>query len=208
MHLPILAAAVFSIFFAQSDESLRIDSPVSGAEVSGNVDITGTAAAPGMMRYRVEFAYDPDPTGTWFLIAEGVDPVENGTLAEWDTSTIREGEYALRVAAYFADGSMRETINRGIRVRRSLPPTPVPTQEAVTPVHVDTESLPRAAAAFPAPTAAVSESPAASRPPAPMGVEFLAGVILAFLGFGIAELRRRWRRWQHRRFVRNLRKSG
>jgi hypothetical protein len=192
----------------QADGTLRIDSPAAGETISGTVEITGTAAAPGMMRWRAEFAYDPDPTGTWFLISEGVDPVENGLLAEWDTSRIREGDYALRIAAYFADGSMRQTVLRGIRVRPGLTPTAVPTEEAVTPVGVDPEVHPPAAAAFPAHTAAASESRAASRPNSSPAAPFLAGVILAFLGYGLAALRRQWRWWKHSRFVRNLRKNG
>ena len=33
---------------------------------------------------------------TWFLIAQGSQPVENGLLASWDTSLITDGDYRLR----------------------------------------------------------------------------------------------------------------
>ncbi len=212
MRFPALVLVFFSIsvsaFSMQADEFLRIDSPRANETVSGSVEIRGAAAAPGMMRYRVEFAYDPNPTGTWFLIAEGVEPVKDGLLAEWDTSRISEGDYALRIAAYFADGSVRETVTRGIRVRHSTSPALVPSIEAVTPAEVSSQINPRGRAAFPAPTAmAESESPAVSSSSSSLGTAFLAGTILAVLGFGLFGLRSRWLWWKHRRFVRQIRKS-
>jgi hypothetical protein len=212
MRFPVLALAVFSIsasaFCIQADEFLRIDSPVSNETVYGNVEITGTAAVPGMMRYRVEFAYDPDPTGTWFLIAEGIQPVKDGLLAEWDTTLVSEGDYALRIAAYFADGSIRETVTRGIRVRHNTSPALVPSIEAVTPAEVASQINRRGRTAFPAPTAmAESGSPAVSSSSSSLGIAFLAGAILTVLGFGLIGLRSRWLWWKHRRFVRQIRKS-
>src|SRR4030042_1455906 len=99
MRFPILAVSVLSIFVSaaslQADQVLRIDSPAADETVSGMVEIRGSAAAPGMLRFRVEFGYDPDPTGTWFLISEGTEAVPDGRLAVWDTTSIREGDYAL-----------------------------------------------------------------------------------------------------------------
>ena len=213
MRFPILVLAVFAVSASavsfQADENLRIESPAADETVSGSVEIIGAAAAPGMVRYRVEFAYDPDPAGTWFLIAEGTEPVQDALLAVWDTSHISEGIYALRVAAYFQDGSIRDAVTHGIRVQRSLSATPVPSEAAGIPAGPDSLAYGRAAAAFPAPTAAVaSELPSTSPPASSQGIAFWIGAGLAFLGFGLVWIRCRWLWWKHRQFIRIVRKSG
>ncbi|MBN2086572.1 MAG: hypothetical protein JW748_15250 [Anaerolineales bacterium] len=213
MRFPALALAVFSIFASaassQADEVLRIDLPAANTTVSGIVEIRGAAAAPGMMRFRVEFGYDPDPTKTWFLIFEGTEPVPDGQLALWDTTSIREGEYALRLAAFFADGSMQEMITRGVRVRRDDPPAATSSPEAVTAIASEPGAYARAAAGFPAPTAVFDAKPALSMGTAPLQkIAFLGGAALTVAGFGLFWVRTRWLWWKRRLFIRKVRKRG
>jgi hypothetical protein len=213
MRFPIRVMAFLSIStcaaFLQADDTLRIDSPSSDETVSGIVEIRGAAAAPGMMRFRVEFGYDPDPTGTWFLILEGTEPVQNGALAVWDTTSVSEGEYALRLAAYFADGSIREVITRGLHLRRENPPAAISAVEAVTPIAPDTGSYAKPAAAFPAPTAVFIAEPSAMGGAAfTQMVPPVIGAGLAVLGFGLYWIRSRWLWWSRRFFIRKIRKSG
>jgi hypothetical protein len=213
MRFPILAVAVLSIFASaasfQTETVLRLDTPAANETVSGIVEIRGSAASPGMMRFRIEFGYDPDPTGTWFLIFEGTEPVPDGQLALWDTTSIREGDYALRLAAYFADGSMQEVTTRGVRVRREVAPAAESPSFAATPVGPDPGAYVRAAAAFPGPTAELSAVPAASAGAAsPHQIGFLAGTALTVAGFGLFWVRTRWLWWTRRRFIRKIRKSG
>jgi hypothetical protein len=209
MRFPILAAAVFSIFLAQSDASLRIDSPSENESISGTVEIRGTAAAPGMTRYRVDFAYQQNPTSTWFPIAEGTEPVQSGVLGEWDTMPVSEGMYSLRLRAYLQDGSVRDAIVNGIRVRRSAAPAPPPSGEVVIPFQPDAQTSGWVAAAFPAPTAVFAPGPFQTTRTAPYRVGvFLTGAGLALLAFGLAGLRSRWKVWRHRRFVLRTRENG
>jgi hypothetical protein len=213
MRFPTLAVAVFTIsaFSAirQAEGTLLIASPAAEETVSGSVPVTGTAAAPGMLRFRVEFAYDPDPTGTWFLIAEGTGPVEDGLLAVWDTDRVSEGDYALRVAAFFPDGSLLEAVTRGIRVRRRDSTASPPPEETVVPFAPDAQPYGPVAAAFPAPTAAV-ESDLSQAPPSasPLGIAFLSGMVPGILGFVLFWIRSRWLWWKRQRFLRDIRKSG
>jgi hypothetical protein len=213
MRFPIRIMAVLSISvcaaFRQAVETLRIDSPSSGETVSGVAEIRGTAAEPGMMRFRVEFGYDPDPTGTWFLVFEGTEPVRNGLLGEWDTSSIREGNYALRLTAYFADGSMRETITRGLHVIRGAPPATASVVEGVTSIAPDPGAYARAAAGFPAPTAVFAAEPSgAGGAASAQSVPLIIGAGLAVMGFGLYWIRSRWLWWKRRRFIRKNQKSG
>jgi hypothetical protein len=205
------AALLFfsSLANVQAGDDLRIDSPATGSTVSGTVEILGTAAIAGMARYRVEFAYDPNPTATWFLIAENTAPVQNGILAVWDTARVSQGVYALRVAVVLPDGTVRDTVTSGIRIRRKEGAAPTPSEESVVPVGTYPPVEGRAAAAFPAPTAVVeSGSSQTTRSASPMGIAFLSGGFLALLGFALYWIRSHWQRWRHQRLVRGIRRGG
>jgi hypothetical protein len=212
MRFPALAAALFlfSSPFAlhQADEFLRIDSPAADETVSGSVEVRGSAAVPGMTRYRVEFANDPNPAETWFLIAEGTEPVTDGLLAVWDTSPVTPGEYALRISAVFADDSMREAAVLGIRVRRGPSSTPLPPVEGITPMAPDPQTHAGPAAAFPASTAVFPAEPSTrSTANSSLGMAFLIGAVSAATGFGLYWLRSRWLRWKRRKLIRKIRKG-
>ena len=71
------------------------------------------------------------PTQTWFLIQEGTAPILDGVLAVWDTTTITDGEYTLRLLVTLNDGAQVETKINAVRVRNYSPietdtPTPIP----------------------------------------------------------------------------------
>ncbi|MFZ6030480.1 MAG: hypothetical protein ACOYYS_22460 [Chloroflexota bacterium] len=107
---------------------VAIEAPESNAALQGIVSITGSAAADGMRSWSLEFAYAGDTTGTWFIIAEGEQPVVSATLAEWDTTTLTDGDYALRLTAW-QDGTSTEA-RLAVRVRNYTPietPTMPPT---------------------------------------------------------------------------------
>ncbi len=207
MRIPILAAAVFSLFLAQGDESLHIDSPSANGTVSGTVEIRGTAAVAGMTSYSVDFAYGQNPTNTWFPIADGTTPVQHGVLAEWDTTGISEGTYSLRLTAYLQDSSVRDILVVGIRVRRTAAPAPTTSGETVIPFQPDAQTSGRAAV-FPAPTTVFASGP----PPSGAAllnreIAFLSGAGLALLAFGTFWVRSRVLARKHRRFVLQIHKN-
>jgi hypothetical protein len=210
MRFPALVLAVCSVLaFAphpQADENLRIDSPGENESVSGSVEIEGTAAAPGMTRFRVEFAYESNPTDTWFLIAEGTAPVRDGLLAVWDTASISEGVYSLRLVAFFPDGSLREALIRGVRVSRAAPlPKPAP-EETVIPLEGETQNFVRAPAAFPASTFPGFARGAPKSGTEPSLTALLTGAGAGLVLFSLWALRSRWLLWKHRLLVRGFRK--
>jgi hypothetical protein len=105
--------------------------PLEEDIVQGVVNITGKTAVTGFSRYEVEFSYEQNPTGTWFLLARSDQPVRNGQLAVWDTRALTDGDYALRLRVYFSDGSSRDALTNGIRVRNySSTETVVPSPTA------------------------------------------------------------------------------
>jgi hypothetical protein len=63
------------------------------------------------------------------LIGRQDQPAFNETLATWDTTIITDGDYVLRLRVHLTDGSTREAVVPGLRVRNYSPietPTSIP----------------------------------------------------------------------------------
>jgi hypothetical protein len=105
-----------------------ISRPQDGEVLHGVVTIEGSAAHPAFISYELSFAYDPNPTDTWFPIVDDVQiPVTDGRLGLWDTSSITDGDYQLRLFVILENNSRLEAYARGLRVRNT---TPTETQSA------------------------------------------------------------------------------
>ncbi len=180
-----------NLLFALLQAIAVITSPQPNEVVLGLVNITGAASHPQFARYELAFAYDPNPADTWFeLQPPSETQVTEGLLAVWDTTSITDGTYMIRLRVYSSDSDTpQEMIARGIKIQNTPPPTAVPTlpsvaSEAATP----TPTLVLPTATF-APTPAVASlptapsAPAASGPsfdPSPFTSAFCNGVYLAF----------------------------
>jgi hypothetical protein len=127
-------------------------SPRQGDVLQGVVPIRGSSDVTGFTTAEVAFAYAGDTTGTWFLIATTRHPVAMDTLATWDTTTITDGDYNLRLRVYLADGSHSDATIPNLRVRNyTAVETPIPAQITLQPRPVPTDTL--AVTPFPSPTA-------------------------------------------------------
>jgi len=130
----IAALWIAAIGYAQApDKKPVIISPRGGEALQGRVEINGITAMEGFQRAEVEFRYTNDPKETWFLIAETDQAVNPGKITEWDTSTITDGFYDLRVSVFLKDGTSTSAEIKGIRVRNYSPietPTPSNTLNA------------------------------------------------------------------------------
>ena len=204
-----------------------VSAPGDNQTISGIVSITGSAAHPQFARYEIAFAYDPNPTDTWFEIQPpATTQIFEGLLATWDTRHIADGTYMLRLRVFATDASAPpETIVRGIIVANA--PKPTPTLTAISPPWGTAAPAPapaELAASLPAP--AVTQQPAATRlspvatPPtaplfdlAPYTSAFFNGALYTF-GFFLLlglyallrdRIRRPIRRWL-RRIVHDIRK--
>ena len=109
---------------AQDGAQLTISAPLESQIVQGVITVSGTVAVLGFSSYELTFAYEDDPTQTWFVLASGSLPVFEGELGVWDTTTLTDGDYTLRLQVFLLDGSMQETTVSGLRVRNY---TAVPT---------------------------------------------------------------------------------
>lgn len=119
---------------AQGVAGLAITAPQSGQVVQGLAVISGSVTLLGFSYYELAFAYDGDPTGTWFILQTSSTPVSEGELGTWDTGILTDGDYNLRLRVYLLDGSTQETTVTGLHVRNyTAVPTMTPTATA-TPV--------------------------------------------------------------------------
>jgi membrane peptidoglycan carboxypeptidase len=83
------------------DENVNITSPDLFSEVSGDVQIKGTAAGADFVSYRVLVGQGLNPQ-EWIQVAEGNEPVSNDMLAEWNTANL-SGLYAVQLQVVRTD---------------------------------------------------------------------------------------------------------
>ena len=125
---------------AQEGADLAITSPEADQIVQGLAIVSGTVTVLGFSSYELSFAYKDDPTGTWFTLQNSSLPVFDGELGTWDTTTLTDGNYSLRLRVFLLDGSVQETIVTDLRVRNytavptsTFTPTATPFAEIVAP---------------------------------------------------------------------------
>jgi len=138
---------------AQEPSPLAISSPAAGEVLRGQVPIVGTSEAPGFVSSELSFSYAGDPTGTWFVLQTSGQAGVNAVLATWDTLSISDGDYNLRLRVNLQDGTLLETSVTGLQVRNytalptptaesSFTPTPTPRSEAPTPILLAASATP------------------------------------------------------------------
>lgn len=107
---------------AQAPGFADITRPSRGEALTGLVTIEGSAAHPSFVSYELAFAFEDDPTGTWFPIIDDVQtPVTDGRLGIWDTTGITDGNYKLRLRVVLKSGAALEALVEGLRVRNTTP---------------------------------------------------------------------------------------
>lgn len=115
-------------------ENLVINFPQKGQSVQGVVEISGSVVSDTFLRGEIYYAYSNTDNTTWFLITQLDQPIENGILARWDTTTITDGEYQIKLKLTKTDNTTDELIIQPVYVRNySIEPTvtPAPTNAAV-----------------------------------------------------------------------------
>jgi hypothetical protein len=90
------------------------------------VQVSGSTSIIDFQSAEVSFSYG-DEGDSWFLINQSSQPVKDALLASWDTTTIADGTYRLRVQVFLTGGKLVETIVPGLRVRNY---TAIETSEA------------------------------------------------------------------------------
>jgi hypothetical protein len=76
-------------------DQIMITAPEPGEPVSGTVEITGTASVPNFGFFKYEVAQMGSQN--WATISAGREPKVNEVLGTWNTSSITNGDYFLRL---------------------------------------------------------------------------------------------------------------
>jgi hypothetical protein len=117
---------------AQSGDSdgVVITAPTAGTPLQGSVVIEGSTRMDDFISWEITFGYASDNTGTWFIIAEGDEQVISDEIIQWDTTTITDGNYNLRLTVNRLGGRREHFVVNNLRVRNYSPIetiTPSPT---------------------------------------------------------------------------------
>jgi hypothetical protein len=93
---------------------LTLAAPLDGQEISGVIVLTGTVDIPNFGFYQYEVAR-PGET-IWLTIQVGREVKHEQTLGEWDTRTLAQGDYILRLVATNNQGEPLATCMIRVRV--------------------------------------------------------------------------------------------
>lgn len=152
--------------------------PIHLQTLRGTVNITGLIATDGWTSYEVAFSYAENATSVWFPFATGKNPLVDNALAVWDTTTLTDGDYNLRLRVFNPDGSSQDAFVYGLRVRNYTIDTPIP---SITPTSTATS----AATALPTATVTITPTPFPTPTALPSNRATLStGEITANLGLG------------------------
>lgn len=135
---------------AAQSNMVTIRYPAEGDALQGVVTIEGSANHPDFSYYALSFTYADFASQTWFPLSEpSRSPVTSGALGLWDTTSISDGNYNLRLQVFLVDGTSLEAVVESIRIRNTLPietNTLAPVIETLTP-----SPIPATATPFPTP---------------------------------------------------------
>jgi len=111
------------LFFQGLGQSrlVEITSPRQNEAVRGMVTITGSARVNGFSSYEILYNYEKKKSDNWFLITSGNEMVIEDTLANWDTSTIADGDYRLRIRVLSKSGEETTATIDHVRIRNYTP---------------------------------------------------------------------------------------
>lgn len=117
---PASVTTVNNVYVDNNAPTVSITAPSAGDFVGGAVyAITGTASDTFLNYYKVERS--PAGAGTWTLIGAVYSPVSNNTLVNWDTTSVANGNYDLRLTAYDKSGKSSSVTKTNIQVDNTLP---------------------------------------------------------------------------------------
>ncbi len=111
-------AAVAPVFGAPAGQEARpvIAQPGEGAAVRDVVQIIGTATHPQFQRYELYYAPFPVPSDqSWIFIGDAHNNQQPlGLLGTWDSRSVPDGNYALRVRVVKNDGNYLDSEPRRV----------------------------------------------------------------------------------------------
>jgi hypothetical protein len=120
--------------------------PAQNAPVRGVAQIVGSATHPQFQRYELYFAPWPPPSDqAWVFIGDAhFNPVQLGLLGTWDSRSVTDGAYGLRVRVVKQDGNYLDSEPRVVEVanfRQIASPTPEVAEATAEPLPTPVEEV-------------------------------------------------------------------
>src|SRR5215211_4040440 len=122
-NLLFLLPIFFFSIAAQDSSAVAIRSPAPNDILRGPVNIIGSTNLPDFISAQLDFSYVSSPADTWFPIQALSQPVFDSPLYTWDTTTITDGDYILRLRVFVADGSVQE-VRVPVTIQNDIVATP------------------------------------------------------------------------------------
>jgi hypothetical protein len=143
----VLAGSTLAVLAAPAAQDPRpiIAQPAQNAPVRGEVQIVGSATHPQFQRYELYFAPWPPSDQSWVFIGDAhFNPVQLGLLGTWDSRSVTDGTYGLRVRVVKQDGNYIDSEPRTVEVanfRQVASPTPEIAEATAEPLPTPVEEL-------------------------------------------------------------------
>jgi hypothetical protein len=118
-----------------------ITSPATGAAISGDVPIFGTAVIDPFQKYELHYKLEPSGDDAYIYFYGNTVPVTDAQLGVWQAGGLAPGIYSLRLRVVKNDGNYAEYFTHNLSVNQSaVTPTPevTPTPSEPTPTPIPT----------------------------------------------------------------------
>lgn len=117
----------FAFLVLMQTATVGIISPQNGETLRGQIQILGSINYPAFASAELAFSFAANSRDTWFLIQTFTQPLTDSNLAVWDTTSITDGDYNLRLRIYLQDGAYLDFIVTDLKIRNQELPTPTAT---------------------------------------------------------------------------------
>ncbi len=113
---PIMSFFLVLLLGMTITPGLYITAPTTGEVVEGVVEIRGSVPEEGFLSAEVLYAYAQTGKETWFLIKRLDKVVQDDVLAAWDTTTITDGVYHIKLVVTKVGDHRNEVVVENIQV--------------------------------------------------------------------------------------------
>lgn len=129
LNLPIaMLELILALTLFFQDSPVVITAPQPSETLRGQVQIQGQMDTPNFASAELAFTFASFPGEAWFTIQTFSQPKTEPPLAVWDTTTITDGNYTLRLRVTFQDGTFQDALISDLKILNEAPsPTPLPT---------------------------------------------------------------------------------
>lgn len=108
MKTRLLLPFVLLLLAAQDSPPVAITSPAAGEVLHREITVIGSTDIPNFFSAQLDFKYASDDGDSWFPLAALSQPALDSPLYLWNTASITDGDYILRLRVNLADGTSQE----------------------------------------------------------------------------------------------------